>query len=82
MNDCPTVPVAETNVPLNTGAELLATELLMAIPNVPLAERLAVLVAVSVTELVPVAEGVPVMAPVAPLMLKPVGKPVAAYDND
>jgi len=48
------------------------------IPSTELADKPPVSVAVSVTELVPVADGVPVMAPVVVFRLKPAGNPVTA----
>ena len=65
--------VAETSEPLKVGARLGVTT----IPRTELADRPPVSVAVSVTELVPVADGVPVIAPVAGFRLRPAGKLMA-----
>ena len=69
----PTVLVEEVNVPLKTGGRLGPTVM----PNSPEVDKPPVSRAVSVTELVPVADGVPVIAPVPAFTLSPAGKPVA-----
>jgi len=51
-------------------------------PNRPVADKPPVSVAVRVTEVVPDADGVPVIAPVVRFRLNPAGKPVAEYVSD
>ena len=73
MSGVPTVADTDASDPLNTGARFGV----IVIPRVVLADNPPVSVAVSVRELVPVADGVPVIAPVPGLILNPAGKPVA-----
>ena len=69
------MPVAVREL-LMTGAATaaLTVRVKVALPVPP------ALVALMVTLLVPATDGVPVMAPVPVLMLKPAGKPVAPYE--
>ena len=70
-----TVPVA-VNELVMTGAATAGfiVRIKVALPVPP------ALVALMVTLLVPAAVGVPVIAPVPVLMLKPAGRPVAPYE--
>lgn len=75
LNVTPDVPVPLTPVVLVP----LVTELLMEIPNKAVADSPPGSVAVKTTALFPVADGVPVKAPVPAFTLKPAGTPDAEY---